>query len=118
MFDHPQVIAEDMLAHFTHPVLGSYRGFTRAIRFERTPGPDPFAAPTLGQHTEAMRAVAPTGACGAGPWRFRPAPASRAPPLQRPASTLRLQIGKPDRAQAPLWRRGRFGIGGCRRVGR
>src|SRR6218665_1988713 len=65
MFDHPQVIAEDMLAHFTHPVLGNYRGFTRAIRFERTPGPDPFAAPTLGQHTEAMRAVAATAATGA-----------------------------------------------------
>ncbi|MCW5259202.1 CoA transferase [Verminephrobacter eiseniae] len=65
MFDHPQVIAEDMLAHFTHPVLGSYRGFTRAIRFERTPGPDPFAAPTLGQHTEAMRAVAATAATAA-----------------------------------------------------
>ncbi len=57
MFDHPQVVAEDMVTTFEHPTLGSYRGFTRAIKFDRTPGPDPFAAPMLGQHTELLRAA-------------------------------------------------------------
>ena len=40
-----------MVANFAQPTLGSYRGFTRAVKFGRTPGPEPFAAPTLGQHT-------------------------------------------------------------------
>ena len=56
MFDHPQVQAEQMITDFTHPVAGRYRGFTRPIKFSRTPGPVPFAAPTLGQHTQAVRA--------------------------------------------------------------
>ncbi len=51
MFEHPQVLAEGMIAEIGHPVLGSYRGIARPIRFGRTPGPEPFAAPTLGQHT-------------------------------------------------------------------
>ncbi|WP_353236479.1 CoA transferase [Diaphorobacter ruginosibacter] len=58
MFDHPQVQAEEMIAEFAHPTLGSYRGFTRALEFGRTPGPEPFAAPVLGQHTEALRTAA------------------------------------------------------------
>ena len=55
MFDHPQVQAEEMITDFTHPVAGRYRGFTRPIKFGRTPGPQPFAAPTLGQHSDAVR---------------------------------------------------------------
>ncbi|MGF6528760.1 CoA transferase [Variovorax sp. PvP013] len=70
MFDHEQVMAEDMVATFAHPTLGSYRGFTRPIAFDRTPGPDPFAAPTLGQHTAlvtgATAAVAPAAAADDG----------------------------------------------------
>ncbi|RZL61466.1 MAG: CoA transferase [Variovorax sp.] len=54
MFDNEQVLAEDMVATFEHPTLGSYRGFTRPIKFDRTPGPLPFAAPTLGQHTSLV----------------------------------------------------------------
>ena len=54
MFDHPQVAAEEMIADIAHPTLGSYRGFTRAIAFDRTPGHAPFAAPTLGQHTQQL----------------------------------------------------------------
>ncbi len=50
MFDDPQVKAEELIADFAHPTLGTYRGFTRAVKFGRTPGPEPFAAPTLGQH--------------------------------------------------------------------
>ncbi|MDN6884328.1 CoA transferase [Variovorax sp. CAN2819] len=56
MFDSEQVLAEDMVANISHPTLGSYRGFTRPVRFGRTPGPEPFAAPTLGQHTAAVLA--------------------------------------------------------------
>ena len=56
MFDHPQVQAEDMIATMPHPVLGNYRGLTRAIKFGRTPGPEPFAAPTQGQHAAELAA--------------------------------------------------------------
>jgi formyl-CoA transferase len=56
MFDHPQVQSEEMITDFCHPVAGRYRGFTRPIKFGRTPGPAPFAAPTLGQHSKALRA--------------------------------------------------------------
>ena len=55
MFDHPQVLAEGLIERFEHPTLGSYRGFTGPIDFSRTPGPAPFAAPTLGQHTAALK---------------------------------------------------------------
>ena len=54
MFDHPQVLAEQLVADFEHPVAGRYQGFTRAIVFGNTPGPAPFAAPTLGQHTSQV----------------------------------------------------------------
>ena len=57
MFDDPQVLAH-------------YRGFTTPVEFSRTPGPTPFAAPTLGQHSDAIRTeaqrqkkYAPEGAC-------------------------------------------------------
>ncbi len=56
MFDHPQVQSQDMITTFEHPVVGRYRGLKRSLHFSRTPGPDPFAAPTLGQHTELIRA--------------------------------------------------------------
>ena len=58
MFDHPQVQSQDMITTFEHPVVGRYRGLKRSLRFSRTPGPDPFSAPTLGQHTELIRAEA------------------------------------------------------------
>lgn len=58
MFDHPQVLAEDMVASLEHPLLGSYRGITRPIVFGRTPGPQPFAAPALDQDTAAVNALA------------------------------------------------------------
>ena len=52
MFEHPQVLAEDMVAEIAHPVVGSYRGVTRPIAFGRTPGPAPFAAPVFDQDAE------------------------------------------------------------------
>ncbi|BFO55819.1 CaiB/BaiF CoA transferase family protein [Acidovorax sacchari] len=55
MFAHPQVEAEGMITRFDHPVLGGYRGFAGAVEFGRTTGPQAFAAPTLGQHTDAIR---------------------------------------------------------------
>lgn len=54
MFDHPQVLAEDMVTSIEHPVVGTYRGVTRPIAYGRTPGPAPFAAPTYNQHTDAV----------------------------------------------------------------
>jgi crotonobetainyl-CoA:carnitine CoA-transferase CaiB-like acyl-CoA transferase len=57
MFEHPQVRAENIVASIPHPVLGRYRGVTRPIKFSRTPGPDPFAAPMLGQHDDDIAAV-------------------------------------------------------------
>lgn len=58
MFDHPQVQSQGMIATYQHPVVGQYRGLKRGVRFERTPGPEPFAAPTLGQHTSLIEAEA------------------------------------------------------------
>lgn len=66
MFDHPQVLAEGMIAEIAHPVLGSYRGVARPIHFGRTPGPVPFAAPTLGQHTGEIAAAAAASETGDG----------------------------------------------------
>lgn len=63
MFEHPQVQSQDMIMHFEHPVVGGFRALKRTIRFGRTPGPPPFAAPTLGQHTDLVR----TFACAALP---------------------------------------------------
>lgn len=54
MFDFPQVQAEGMVADFEHPVVGRYRGFANPIKYGRTPGPQPFAAPAFGQHTEQV----------------------------------------------------------------
>lgn len=58
MFDDPQVLAQGLVADYEHPVLGSYRGFTGPVAFGRTPGPAPFAAPVLGQHSQEVRAEA------------------------------------------------------------
>jgi len=55
MFDEPQVQAEEMVHLYDHPVVGRYRGFTRAVTFGRSKGPTPFAAPVLDQHGEALR---------------------------------------------------------------
>jgi crotonobetainyl-CoA:carnitine CoA-transferase CaiB-like acyl-CoA transferase len=54
VFDNPQVLAEEMVTTTEHPLVGRYRGLTRSIKFERTPGPMPFAAPTFGQHSNEV----------------------------------------------------------------
>lgn len=61
MFEHPQVIAEQMVTSIDHPVVGRYHGVTRPIKFGRTPGPAPFAAPRFAQDSAAiLGAVSPT----------------------------------------------------------
>ncbi|QGZ65926.1 CaiB/BaiF CoA transferase family protein [Paraburkholderia acidisoli] len=54
MFDDPQVLAEDMVAHFDYPGVGAYRGFKHPVRFSGTPLPEPFAAPAFGEHSVAL----------------------------------------------------------------
>ncbi|SFR94926.1 formyl-CoA transferase [Dyella sp. OK004] len=56
MFEHPQVVAEGIVGTLEHPTVGQYHGVAQSIKFGRTPGPKPFAAPMLGQHTDAVKA--------------------------------------------------------------
>ncbi len=58
LFDHPQVLAEQMIGTIEHRAIGPYRGVTRPITFGRTPGPAPFASPTLGQDSVAVAVAA------------------------------------------------------------
>jgi crotonobetainyl-CoA:carnitine CoA-transferase CaiB-like acyl-CoA transferase len=51
MFDHPQVLAEGLVGTFDHKTAGRYRGMAKPLKFSDSPGPEPFAAPALGQHT-------------------------------------------------------------------
>ncbi len=53
MFDHPQVIDQELVAEYAHPTLGRYRGFRSPIAFDgaRT---QPRAAPALGEHTDEV----------------------------------------------------------------
>jgi formyl-CoA transferase len=71
MFDAPQVQSERMVAEFEHARIGRYRGFTRAIKFARTPGPDPFTAPALGEHTAHVRAALHVASDADGPDTIR-----------------------------------------------
>ena len=54
MFDHPQVLAEGMVATYAHPLVGSYRGLSRAIGFGDGQAPAPAAAPTFAQHADEV----------------------------------------------------------------
>ena len=57
MFDHPQVIAEDLVTTLDHPVVGRYRTMTKPIKFADTPGPPPTPSPVFGQHSEEILAA-------------------------------------------------------------
>jgi crotonobetainyl-CoA:carnitine CoA-transferase CaiB-like acyl-CoA transferase len=57
LFDHPQVLAEDLVATLDHPVVGRYRTMTKPIQFSDTPGPVPTASPTFGQHSDEILAA-------------------------------------------------------------
>jgi crotonobetainyl-CoA:carnitine CoA-transferase CaiB-like acyl-CoA transferase len=54
MFDHPQVLAQDLVAEIDHPVVGRYRTMTKPIAFADTPGPEPTAPPLPGQHSDEV----------------------------------------------------------------
>jgi len=54
MFDHPQVLSENLVAEIDHPVVGRYRTMTKPIAFADTPGPAPTAAPLHGQHSDEV----------------------------------------------------------------
>lgn len=54
MFDHPQVLAQDLVAEIDHPVIGRYRTMTKPIAFADTPGPAPTAPPLPGQHSDEV----------------------------------------------------------------
>ncbi len=58
VFDHPQVLANGLAGMFEHPTAGRYTGLRKPLKFSETPGPEPFAAPMLGQHTDlVMRSI-------------------------------------------------------------
>jgi formyl-CoA transferase len=54
MFDDPQVCSEGLVTTFEHAKAGVYRGLRKPLKFDSAPGPEPFAAPALGQHTEEI----------------------------------------------------------------
>ncbi len=54
MFDHPQVLAEELVGTLDHPAVGRYRTMTKPIKFADTPGPAPTASPTFGQHSDEI----------------------------------------------------------------
>jgi formyl-CoA transferase len=54
MFDHPQVLAEDLVTTLDHKVVGHYRTMTKPVAFSDTPGPAPTAAPAFGQHSDEV----------------------------------------------------------------
>jgi crotonobetainyl-CoA:carnitine CoA-transferase CaiB-like acyl-CoA transferase len=58
MFDHPQVLAEEMVHSFDHPTAGRYRGLSRAIKFGDAAPPSPRPAPTFGQHSDEVLGAA------------------------------------------------------------
>jgi len=55
MFVHPQVLAQNLVAHHEHPVVGGYRAMTGPVLFDggRSDKPDR-RAPTLGEHTDEV----------------------------------------------------------------
>ena len=54
MFDHPQVAAAGLIAHYDHSELGGYRSLARPIYFSASPASKPRAAPAMGEHTDAI----------------------------------------------------------------
>lgn len=57
MFDHPQVLAGNLVTTLDHPVVGRYRTMTKPVMFSETPGPASTASPTFGQHSDEVLAA-------------------------------------------------------------
>jgi len=53
-FNAPEVRLRDRISALPHPVAGSVPNIEPAFQFGLTPVVDPVAAPTLGQHTQAV----------------------------------------------------------------
>ena len=56
MFDHPQVLAEGLVATMEHPTVGRYRGMAHPVQWSEATMPAPSPAPVLGQHTREVLA--------------------------------------------------------------
>ena len=54
MFDHPQVLADELVTTLDHPAVGRYRTMTKPVKLSDTPGPAPTASPTFGQHSDEV----------------------------------------------------------------
>ncbi len=54
LFEHPQVLANDMIVTLEHPVVGKFRMIGLPLKLHKTPGKVRRPAPTLGQHTEEI----------------------------------------------------------------
>jgi len=54
LFDDDQVLAQGVVAEYSHATVGKYRGFRGPAEFHRTPLGTPCAAPALGQHTHEI----------------------------------------------------------------
>jgi crotonobetainyl-CoA:carnitine CoA-transferase CaiB-like acyl-CoA transferase len=56
MFDHPHVLANDLMAQIEHPVVGALKMPRHPARLSETPAAEPLPPPALGQHGgEIMR---------------------------------------------------------------
>lgn len=55
MFEHPQVLAQDLIGSFENPHVGNYRAFQNPFYFSRTPCPPARPAPTLDEHADLIR---------------------------------------------------------------
>jgi crotonobetainyl-CoA:carnitine CoA-transferase CaiB-like acyl-CoA transferase len=56
VFDHPQVVAEELIATSPHPTLGSYRAIQSPVTLGNSPCQSPGAAPVPGAHSLAVLA--------------------------------------------------------------
>jgi crotonobetainyl-CoA:carnitine CoA-transferase CaiB-like acyl-CoA transferase len=56
MFDHPQVLAEGLVANLHHAKAGNYRGLATPMKFSSSEPAPAVGAPALGEHTDKILA--------------------------------------------------------------